>query len=172
MSTAEKKRPLFEASVESRLIAERLSKAAIGEVVSYAELSELIGGDVRSQRNKSRCDTAMRNVLNEHRMVFGAVRNEGFQRLADSELAKVGEQYIGRMKRTAKRAKKKMACVDFSKLTAEQSVAWNVTATVISVSEEVMGNRSVKAIGHAVSEAKQQLPTLKAIEAAFSGNGK
>lgn len=171
MSTVSK-RPLFEASVESRLMADRLSKAKMGETVTYAELSELIGQDVRMQRNKSRLNTALRTVLNDHRYVFGVVVNEGYKRLADAELSKVGNASLRKMRREAHRAKKKLGCVDLSKLTQTESVQWNLSATMVSFAEEVLAPRSFKAIENAVSKSQQQLPTAKAIEAAFSNGSK
>ena len=172
MATVEKNKPLFEISVEARLMAERLARAAMGELVTYDELSDIIGQNVRLQRNKGRLNTALRTVLNDHRMVFGVVVNEGYKRLADADMSKIGRQSARKIRREAQRAKKKMACVNLDKLTSEQKSEWNVAATIISMTEEVSAPRAVKAIESAVSKTQQQLPVAKALEAAFSVNGK
>lgn len=172
MSTAEKKKPLFEASIEARLMADRFAKAAIGETVSYDELTKIIGQNVRGQHIRARLHTALKRVLRDNGIVFAVVANEGYKRLADGELPKLGEVSIRKIGREANRTMKKMGCADFSKMTNAELAAFNASASHLGLLAEVTKPRVSKAIEAATAKTQQQLPTAKAIEAAFSTNGK
>lgn len=161
-------KPTFEASIEATLLAERLGKAEIGEIVKYDDLSKIIGQDVRNPHVRSRLQTALKHVLKDHRFVFAAVSNVGYKRLGDADLAKIGEASTHKIARETKRATAKMACVDLSKLTPQETSRWNAQASLLAMYSEFSKPRVVKAIEQATAKAGQRLPTAKAIEAAFS----
>jgi hypothetical protein len=170
-TTDEPKQPQFQASIEARLMADRFSKAQIGEIVTYDELSKIVGQDVRGQHMRSRLHTAIRNTLRDHRAVFGVVATVGYKRLADDELPKLGEASIAKIGRESRRTLKKMGAADFSKMSRAGLSEWNANASHLGLLSEVTKPRVAKAITAATEKAQQQLPTAKAIEAAFS-NGK
>lgn len=160
-----KNKPTFEVSIETRQVVERLVKCDIGEIVEYSELRTLIGRDARD-----RLETARKHLRKEHRMVFGTVNGVGLKRLADCELAKIGEASTIKIGREAKRAMQKMGCVDFKNLTSDQLSEWNSRASHLGLVAEVTRPKVAKAIEAKVKETQRELPVMKAIEAAFASN--
>ena len=69
----------FEESPLRRQLMERLRRAAPAQIVTYSELSALIGEDVQRHARHLQ-DSARRGLLREH-LVFTAVTNQGLKRL-------------------------------------------------------------------------------------------
>lgn len=100
-----------ECSMEARMLAERLTKVQIGEVIPYVWLSKLIGHDVQRKR-KDLLRTAKRLVQREYGIVFAPVTNVGLKRLDDLGILAVGGSDLQKMARATHRTGGKLACVD------------------------------------------------------------
>lgn len=94
----------FEISPDTRALAERLAAVPYGGLVTLAELSGVIGRDIRLCRYL--VYSAFRLARKETGAVFGAVRGEGYQRLTIEQLPAVGSTARKRIRGTARRASK------------------------------------------------------------------
>lgn len=92
----------LEISAETAAIAARLREAAVGETVSYDELSAAIGRDIRKRRHL--LYAGMRAVERETGAVFGTERGVGVRRLPTDEASKIGAHARKRIRRAAHRA--------------------------------------------------------------------
>jgi hypothetical protein len=72
-------------SIESGILVSRLRQAKPGDVVTYAEMSKIIGMSV--QKHRGSLDTARRIVMRDDRLIFGCVKDVGLKRLDAEEAA-------------------------------------------------------------------------------------
>lgn len=98
---------LPEMSGDARILLGRLRTLAVGDVVTYRELSDLIGRDVQGPA-RGTLDTARKAAEREYGMALGTVMKQGIKRLAASELSSIGDSAFGRIGRTARTAAKRM----------------------------------------------------------------
>lgn len=157
-------RTIFEMSIDSQTILKRLSEAEIGEVISYSDMNKLIGRSVQAEAHYC-LQTAMRNMLSDGK-VFAVVRGEGVRRLADAEIVGVGEYALAHMRRTARRAGRKLLAVeDFDALPNEIKIRHNAIASVLGAIEHFSHPLRVKRIEGKVAQAQARLPLKKTLEA-------
>lgn len=94
-------RTMMTLSAETSLLIRRLRSLSVEEVVSYEELSELIGRDVR--RFRSPLDTARLRVLKDDYIHTDVVRTVGIKRISTAEGASSGAARALRRVRAAAR---------------------------------------------------------------------
>src|SRR5690606_7840323 len=70
-------------SIDAQIIERHLETAEVGQLVTYVELSQLVGRDVQ-KKDRHLLETAKRALLRRG-MVFEAVRGEGVKRVTDDE---------------------------------------------------------------------------------------
>lgn len=107
-------RPSFEAAVDTRLLLACLNKAAVGETISFATLSESIGRKVAG--GDPHMQSARRMAERDHAAVFSSVHGEGYKRLAPVDVVKASESGLMKIKRAARREGNRLATVDPSGL--------------------------------------------------------
>lgn len=151
-------------SVDARLLYERLKTAAIGELVLYAELSEIIGRDVQNgARHLVR--SALNKALRDDRMVFEAVMDQGYRRLSDVEIVDCSDNTFARMRRMARRQTAKLTSVaEFEKLPNNLKIKHNTNISMLGALTHLVRPASVKKIEARVSETASQLPSAKVLE--------
>lgn len=92
---------------ETRLLADHLTAVPRAGQVSYDELSNLIGVDIRSQRH---CLFAARQLaLTETGAIFDTVRGKGLKRLVAEEIPSLGTTTRKRVRLAARRTRQAMA---------------------------------------------------------------
>jgi hypothetical protein len=151
-----------EMAMETRMLRDRLAKSNIGDVITYSELSDLIGQQVQD-RSRGHLNSAVKSLLTERQMVFGTIRTVGLKRLSDGEIVAVGDEILPRIRRMAKRATQKLLAVaDFNSLTNDQKVRHNAVvsslATVSFFSKEARVKEIEKQVG-----SSQPLPVGKVL---------
>jgi hypothetical protein len=163
----EPKKSIPEMAIDTRLLLQRLLKAAVGELVSYQELSKEISRDVQREANPC-LQSAMRAALRQD-MVFSTVRNVGVKRLTDRELAGVGEATRQHISRSARVAMKKMSKVqDFKALTDTEKVRHNTGLAMLGAVAHIASPKQAKALEGRVSNSLAVLPVQETL-AAFAG---
>lgn len=152
-----------EANIDTKTILERLRKAEPGELVTYAELSEIIGRDVRATA-RGCLTSAMRGALREG-LVFSSVKNEGVRLLPDDGIAGVGLAAVKHIGRAARRAGKKLACVrDFDAMPNAAKVQHNMGMSVLGAIVHSTSAPSMKRVEATVEKAQTQLPIAKTLD--------
>ena len=158
------KRPNFELSVDTRLLYQRLKETHIGDQVSYDELSELIGRDVRNGAH-SNLQSARNRCMKHDGIVFGTIRTVGLKRLNDTEIVETAEEQINRIRRASRRAAKTLAQVrDFAAMPEEAQTKHNASLSLFGAVAKITQTSQVQKLEKHVGEAQKQLPLAKTLE--------
>jgi hypothetical protein len=140
---------LFKTNAENQrhidLIFERLRKAAIGDLVTYANLNDLIGGDV-TKRDRYKLDHARRIIKGSDQYDFDVVRRVGLKRLNDSEI--IGTTAVSRKKihRAVRRANKRLEPIDVNGLSNEDLIRYSAEVSLTGVLITMTDPRRMKTI--------------------------
>ena len=139
--------------VDAAIILARLKSAKPGDVISYNEMSELIGRNVQKEARYI-METARRHAKKD-RIYFGVVTNEGLQRLDDSGKVKAGSGMLGKIRRTSRRAAQTLAAVEnFSELPNELKIAHNTALSVYGIITQATSRRVQEKISARVDGAE------------------
>ncbi len=160
----EGKKSIPEMAIDTRLLLQRLLKAAIGEVIPYEELNTEIDRDVQREANPC-LQSAMRAALRQE-MVFSTIRGVGVKRLTDRELAGIGEATRQHITRSARAAVRKMSLVqDFKALTNEEKVRHNTGLAMLGAVAHIASPKQAKVLEGKVTTAREVLPLQKTLAA-------
>ena len=153
-------RTLAEVAVETRLIYEKLQTVQVGDVVTYAELSDMCGrvvdGDARGL-----LETARKWCMRDHQMVFSSVRGVGLVRLSDTQIVNGADQDIGRVRRQAQRGMAKLACASYEHLPEDMKPEFNAKAAILGTLVQHSNPAQIKQVQKTYAEMKISLPDLK-----------
>ena len=155
--------PDFSRSTQTNAIIELLREAPMGAVVHYARISDAIGEDVTGCRHYL---TSAVKALYTDGMAFGTVRGEGVKRLNAEEIPAIGESAMGHIRRTSRRARKRMGVVSsMNDVPNEVRIKVNATASMLGVIENFSGNKSRKVVESEVTKTNGPIPPMKLLEA-------
>lgn len=157
-------RTIPQLSIDTKTIQDRLMKVEVGDVVTYQELTDLIGRDVQVSA-RGNLTSAMRRLVADG-IVFACVRGEGVKRLSDSEIVGVGPDTIAKMRRASNRARQKLAAVnDFNALPRDVQVTHNLSMSVLGIMSHMTRGTTVKRLEAKIEQSQQALPLARALEA-------
>lgn len=157
------KKTLFEMSIDTRMLYDRLKKAVIGEVISFTQMGEILGRTVAGDCGN--VQSALHRLEGEG-IAFANVRGEGYQRMNDIEVVNSAEHAREGIRRKAKRAVKRLTCVqEFDKLPNELKVKHNAALSGFGAIASIMSPGRVKTLEEHVARAGAQLPLAKTLEA-------
>lgn len=108
-------RPLFEISVDAKLLIDFLREIPEGDRATYSAMTKLLGRDVREEA-KSALRTAFSHLVKEDQIHFEVIPNIGYVRLSDDEVARRAGTVAQKVSRFARREVKKLVVQDFDKL--------------------------------------------------------
>lgn len=158
----EEKKTLAEMSTDTRFILQRLQKAEEEEVVTYEELSTIIGRDV-TKKARPNLQSAMRAALRD-RMVFECVRKIGVKRLKNSQIPDVvSTNTITRIRHQARKGVRKLGCTDVSKLTRSEQLRMYASMSMLGTIASVATEKKVQALEKVCVGG--ELPLAKTLEA-------
>lgn len=158
------KKTIAELSVDSNLLFDAISKAEAGQVFTYLELSAIVGRDVTKEA-RGNLYTAIRKARNECGIVFATTIKVGIKRLADTEIAAVGDQALHRIHSTAIRTSRKLTCVvDFDAMPNESKVKHNTALSMFGAISQATRPQAVRKISDKVSAAQSALPSAAVLE--------
>jgi hypothetical protein len=159
---------IFEKSDDSKILTEHLSGAQVGEVVTYAELSRVVGKSLSEFR--SALASARRQVLREKGFVFGTEKGVGIRRLSSEEIIAASTSDRHAIRRKARRSLQKLGAVNYAALDATKQIAATAVAAVFHATAEINRDSSVKLI-QAAAGSSQQLPIRETLQALARGIG-
>lgn len=139
------RRPIGEMSIESQLLYKRLSKMKVGNVITYDELTEEIGRDVRS------CiwalATARRQVLKTDSIVVDCVPGKGVKRLDDSAIVGTLVDGVKRISRASHRSARKASGIrNYDELPPDIKTQHNAALAALGAVRQLSKPSSVKKI--------------------------
>lgn len=149
--TGERRKPAIqECSAAARLLGERLSIAAEGDVITYEEADKLTGGKTRGP-HRHYWRTAREIARREADRVFVAVRSVGYRCLTNHTKAPVlhGDA-CSRMHRTSNRLRRNLDTIDMTPLNSEQRLAAVTAMTHAQFLASATSDRAAKRLSNAV----------------------
>jgi hypothetical protein len=146
----------FEKSADTKVLEHVLSEVAVGEMVTYEQLSKAIGRDVREHALPS-LSSARRGLLNQKKYVFGIEHNVGLRRLNDSQIVDASESDRAKLKRAANRAISKLAVVNFDQLPADKKRQHTIASAQMGAVAMFAGKTATKKIASSVNDSKTTL---------------
>jgi hypothetical protein len=156
-------RPAFVMSIDTRAVYDRLKAAGVDEMVSFRALGEALGRKVAG--DDPSVQSAVRKMLSEG-YLFDNVRGEGYKRLNDVEVVQTAEREREGIRRKARRAVKKLSCVqNFEKLPNDLKVKHNAAISGFGAIAQMLTAGNMKKLEGKVEAAQQQLPLAKTLEA-------
>lgn len=157
------KKTIFEMSIDTRTVYDRLKTAEIDEMVSFKALSELLGRKVAG--DCSNLQSALHRLEGEG-VAFANVRGVGYQRMNDISVVNTAETSREGLRKKAKRAIKRLTCVNkFDALPNDYKVKHNAALSGFGAIAAIMSPGRVKALEQDVAKAGAQLPLAKTLEA-------
>lgn len=149
-----------------------LKRLQAGEVeITYAEMDDEMGCHDIQKKYGSWIQSAVRWLLQDDRIVLICERSRGYRRARNDELAGVGGEMLRHVKRTTRKARRKMATVDYQSLDDQQRHDHDRVATQLAITQLCTEKRATKLIDTAVEERRSQLPSPETFRL-LSGNGK
>ena len=142
----------YEKSFARRQLEERLTKAVDEEsyeVITYASLNELIGGDVRNGYQQV-LRAARFSVEREKNRLFICVPRAGIKLASVKEQSKEADAGIRQVRRTTKRRLSRLSHVQFDKLDEESKRAHTMASAVLGTMSLFASKQGVKKIAAAV----------------------
>ena len=144
-----------EMSVDTRLLYQRVREMKHEEIVTYTELSALVGRTVTTAARHN-LHSARNKALRHDRVVTEAVVGVGVKRLADASIVEhTGDAVRRRMRRAAWKGVQKLTSVDFEGLDQAQRVKQNAELSQLSAlrafSKDSITGKIERRIGNASS---------------------
>jgi hypothetical protein len=149
-------RSLFQCSIETKWLIDRGRRLQVGEVVTYEELSKLIGIDVREE-GRGALRSARNILLRDEQIVLDSVPNVGLKRSSDSEIVQSAGAQRGVQRLTA--------VADFDRLSDADKLAHNASVSALAVIKLMGKPKSVERIAASVNTANTgSLPIARTLE--------
>lgn len=159
-------RAIAELSIDTQTLERALLIIPVGGVVSYSELSGLIGRDVQDDASHN-LSSARHRVQRDHAMCFEPVRGSGLKRLSDESIVGTVAAAFGRVRNIARRGRNRLACVqDFDALPNDLKVRHNLAASIFGVLSHVTKESSAKKLEAGVANGKHDaMPVRRFLDA-------
>lgn len=136
-------------SNDTLIVERRLRETKPGDLVTYEELSTLLGRDVREFCLG--CVSTARNSLQAESIFFDTVANEGYMRLDNEQACKVAVHYVAGIKRKARRGMRHLSHVKYDQLSPEAQREHLTMSTQLGAVELFASGKAAKKIEGAVS---------------------
>lgn len=147
--------------IDAKLISSEMSSIEIGEILTYARISEITGKNIPASRGA--IQSALKDQLRANR-VFCCVKNEGYQRVDDIkkiELAQSNYQRIGRV--TKKSINILTAVTDFDALPNDSKIRHNATLSMCGAIQQFSKITSIKRIEKELANNNRVLPIAETL---------
>lgn len=156
--------PIFEMSVDTRLLKQRLATVAIGEIITYADLSAVISRPVNG--STSALASARQSLFKSDRILFSPVPKVGLKRLSDVDKVSAADAEIRKIRRAARRGADRLASVEnYSALPPDKQLAHTAKMAAMTAAAYVTTDTRVNALGSTVASGTKELPIAATLAA-------
>jgi len=129
-----------EINVDARVLLARFKSAKVGDVITYDEMSEMIGRNV--QKEARHILEAARRWAKKDRIIFGTVTSKGVQRLDDAGKVRAGSGMMDKIRRTSRRAAQTLAAVEnFGELPNEMKIQHNMALSIFGIVQQATSRK-------------------------------
>ncbi len=161
-------RTIGQASIDTQTLVNRLRIAQIGELVSYGDLSALIGRQIQQNASARSCLRSARIiVLRKNNIAFEVVRNEGVKRLNDIEAVNSATKVHAHIGRSARRGRRVVMVADYDLLPIPMQARRNIEVARFNMESFVASERGAKRIESAIRPTQSKPPSLAETLVAF-----
>jgi hypothetical protein len=156
------KRGISEKSADTLVIEHRLRTTESGDIVTYDELSKLLGRDV-----KLHCRSGLRtarNALVYEAIHFATIPGEGFKRLTADESVSSSQSHINRARAASRKGLKQLQHVKADELSGQMKQTHLAKVSQLGMLHLFSTASAAKKIEAKVQDSNQQIPigeTLK-----------
>jgi len=155
--------PIAKNGADVAALAAVLDRLAVGDIATYAALTEAVGRDI--QKHRYLLDTALQRLLRK-RKVFGCIKETGYQRLSDSEIVSYSFNAFRRIRRIARKNAVRLSAVEFERLSNEERVRHNLQISALGAIAHAAtpGNLTKLTQACSNSQSMQGLPTAHVLK--------
>lgn len=139
-------------SADTLVIENRLRETQIGEIVTYEELTKLLGRDVRQFCVSSL--RSARHALITEAIFFDVIDNTGLRRLTSEEAAEYSTSFVRRARATSRRGLRHLQNVNFAELSDKAQQLHLTTSTQLGMIDLFGSSKSGNKISQAVKNGK------------------
>jgi len=164
MNEEQKKRAIFEPSVDTQVIYTRLKKAEVGDVITYSELNDLIKADVQAGARHI-LHSARSMAVRDDKIVFDCISNVGIKRLTDEEIMGLPTYALRSIGRKCKRTSRKLHCADWEKMNPADKVKYAASASVLHAIAAVSKPKKIEELKASIPTDTKVLSLGKTLEA-------
>lgn len=158
------RRHRFEPASDTRLLYALLSKAQIGEVVTYEQMSKQL--DRRVTGSESYLQSALRMIERDDDKVFASVRGVGYKRLSDSDIATtIGVAATRKMRRAARRTMRTLAIARDEHLNNNEIISRNTALSFMGALHHMTKAKTMERLETAVRANAGELAIGSTLEA-------
>jgi hypothetical protein len=159
-------------SIETKFLIQRLQKCEPGQLITFSEMSDVIGSEIMDHRNK--LTSALSIVERDHGLVFQSVASVGYRLIEKSSIGvTAGERGVRKIRSTLKTWGKKLKTVNPEELSESEQKGYYASrdkyfflsaATDTKVLSQVESSPAYK---EDLSQAKEQM--LRFLKAGIVG---
>ena len=142
-------------SADTSIIENRLRNTKPGDLVTYDELSTLLGRDVL-EHCRGNVGSARRTLIKES-IFFDCVSKEGYKRLDNNEAVNASEHYTTRAKRAARRGLNHLANVPFDGLSDEAKKKHLTTSAQLGAIDLFGSSKAAHKIETVIKDTSHQI---------------
>lgn len=139
-----------------------LLELPIGQMISYARLSEAIGRDITECRWL--LDRARKDAEQECGGLFATVRGEGIERLPTDRVADAGLSFIQKVKRTAKRGHTRLSNVRANDLPQTEQQRLIAHKSMLGAISSISDGRKAPTIAKEVATCGHAIPAGRVLD--------
>lgn len=144
------------------LLEKMLINMSPGQLISYKEMSSLIGKDVQSNGYSVLYRARIR--AEKQGFIFGTVTNEGLKRLCDTEISKTADKTFSRIRHISKNGNRKLSGIqDLSALPSSERSRVIAQKSILNIISLSATERTVNKLIPACQTRLDYLPTLEVL---------
>jgi len=163
-----KTNPLYERTLETSLLVDFLLEHQHDDLISYQAMNAHIRGDVTAQ-DRGRLHSARKILMKEHGLVFGTVNTKGVKLLNDHERVDEAETALARMSGIARRAKSKLATVNYAALDDHDKLRHQTKMATFFAAHEMARKTAQQRLADGIRVRGNQLPPSRETLALLAG---
>lgn len=158
------KRSIPEISVDTQILVKLIKtrKDAGAETITHEELSEAIKRDVQNEAYGN-LNSARNIVQREHQIVLTSIRGVGYKLARNPEIIAIGSHVVTRIRRTARRGLRSMACADYDAMNNQDRIKYNAAISHVGALAAVATSRQASVIEDRVKRDAEKLPVAETL---------
>ena len=141
VAEANERRPLFQMSHKSLQLINHLKGVQVGEVVTYADMNKIVGGNVQ-QEKRSCLVTARKRLMQDEMVHFGTIINVGIKRLNESEATESLDLDVSKIRTRARHVHTKTRLIEIDPLSSAERLKVAMVQTLTAVIAKSTASRS------------------------------